>query len=84
MIKLLSSRISNIIYTDGILTGLTLKQYRMLFAVRLFGKVYMKKLVVPLWILSYNRAEGLRIRGLVEASKKMRDDFNKDSEGWFL
>ena len=56
----------NVIHHDGILTGLTVKTALIYFT--LLGK----KCRISLWLYpkSYNRAEGLWVRSMVEMSKR--------------
>lgn len=57
----------NVIHHDGILTGLTVKTATIYFT--LFGK----RCRINLWLYpkSYNRAEGLWVREMVESCKRM-------------
>ena len=63
-----SSYIMNIIYTDGILTGLTVKFWN----IYLFTNKKMYKIRIPLFPMSYNRKTGLSLRKSIEMLKNRR------------
>lgn len=62
-------RLSNVIHTEGIRTGLTVKYLHLTFIMK--NKV--KRTSIPLWILSYNRKVGLQVREMSERLEKLRN-----------
>jgi hypothetical protein len=57
--------ICNLLYTDGIRTGLIVKLLSI--------NVNMRRLHIPLWILGYDRSRGLYVRDLQNKTGGMHD-----------
>jgi hypothetical protein len=59
----------NILYTEGILTGLTVK----MIVFRLFAFRKMLRIGIPYWIMGYDRKLGKRIQRTYEEIQKARE-----------
>jgi hypothetical protein len=70
--KIINSRVWNILYTEGILKGFTIKQLRVMVYFKLFNKITV--VGIPFWIIGYDRKYADYIH---RVSKQIRKDYEE-------
>lgn len=73
LIRVVDRRVWNVIYTEGILKGLSVKQLSILFYIVHLHKI--RRISIPLWIMGYNRKYADYI---FRMSERAREEWAKD------
>lgn len=74
--RIISCRIWNIIYTEGVLKGFIVKQLRILFCIKFLHKI--RRINIPLWVMRYDRKYAEHINQLSKQIRKEEEANNEE------